>query len=290
MSKVDEASSGAAVRLEHLSRWLNAYYPGLADGNEDPVERAKQLLQAMRSRLDSVALLAGSPVPLGTRVAFGGGKIQDDELLALVKPTQKTTVRFPERALLNRAIDTMPMEGFSQTKARTVKCLVRNDIRWVGQLVSLTRDDLLRLKGFGRDMLKRIIDALALMRLPLGLNVDWWKAPIHVQDVCAQDAGLLPVLNLNIGDFLDHWSSRGEKSRILRGLSEATRDNDSMSFYNGQVGALIQLTEQQLAGMPGIGRKAMRHIKEGLASHGLKLGTNLTGWPTDPEQGSPGES
>lgn len=51
------------------------------------------------------------------------------------------------------------------------------------------------------------------------------------------------------------------------------------------VGQLIQMTEQQLLGMNGIGAKALEHIKAVLKEHGLYLGADLRGeWKVPSEE------
>ena len=71
--------------VQRFGRWLSAHFPEMTASTQDPLERAMELLQAMQHRLESVSLLAGSPVRVGPWAATGGSKISDAELAALAR-------------------------------------------------------------------------------------------------------------------------------------------------------------------------------------------------------------
>lgn len=71
--------------IERFESWLSAHFPEGTVSNQDPLERATELLLAMQNRLESVCRLAGSPVRVGPLVAMGGSKIADEELAALTR-------------------------------------------------------------------------------------------------------------------------------------------------------------------------------------------------------------
>ena len=47
------------------------------------------------------------------------------------------------------------------------------------------------------------------------------------------------------------------------------------------IGDLIQKTEAEMLRTPNFGRKSLHEIKEGLARLGLRLGTEVPGWPPE---------
>jgi len=47
------------------------------------------------------------------------------------------------------------------------------------------------------------------------------------------------------------------------------------------IGDLVQKTEDGMLRTPNFGRKALNEIKEVLAQVGLKLGTEVPGWPPE---------
>jgi hypothetical protein len=51
--------------VQRFGRWLSGHFPEMTAANDDPLVRAMELLQAMQHRLESVSLLAGSPVRVG---------------------------------------------------------------------------------------------------------------------------------------------------------------------------------------------------------------------------------
>jgi DNA-directed RNA polymerase subunit alpha len=52
-------------------------------------------------------------------------------------------------------------------------------------------------------------------------------------------------------------------------------ENDDIVY----IGDLVQKTDGEILRIPNFGRKALREIKELLAQMGLRLGTEVLGWP-----------
>ena len=60
---------------------------------------------------------------------------------------------------------------------RSANCLQNANIKYIGELVQKTEDEMLKTKNFGRKSLKEIKEILAEMGLQLGMKLDNWLPP-----------------------------------------------------------------------------------------------------------------
>ncbi len=70
----------------------------------------------------------------------------------------------------------LPVEELDLS-VRSANCLQTAGIRYIGELVQRTEEDLLRTKNFGRKSLNEIKQVLGDMGLSLGMKVSGWKPP-----------------------------------------------------------------------------------------------------------------
>ncbi len=61
---------------------------------------------------------------------------------------------------------------------RAANCLRHLDVRYIGQLVQKSEEQMLELKSCSRGSLKEIKDAIARMGLTFSMNVDGWSPPM----------------------------------------------------------------------------------------------------------------
>ena len=64
-----------------------------------------------------------------------------------------------------------------ELSVRSANCLQNANIRYLGELVQRTREEMLRTKNFGRKSLKEIEDLLAARGLSLGMQLEAWPPP-----------------------------------------------------------------------------------------------------------------
>lgn len=57
---------------------------------------------------------------------------------------------------------------------RSANCMQNANIKYIGQLVQKTEQEMLKTKNFGRKSLKEIKEILTEMGLTLGMKIDWW--------------------------------------------------------------------------------------------------------------------
>ena len=61
-----------------------------------------------------------------------------------------------------------------ELSVRSANCLANANIRYIGELVQRSEQEMLNTKNFGRKSLKEIRDVLAEMGLSLGMKLDSW--------------------------------------------------------------------------------------------------------------------
>lgn len=81
--------------------------------------------------------------------------------------------------LLDRRVDEMELS------VRSANCLQTAEIRFIGELVQKTENEMLKTKNFGRKSLNEIKELLSTMGLALGMKIDGWKQPEYKMDVSA---------------------------------------------------------------------------------------------------------
>ncbi|MBN2723672.1 MAG: DNA-directed RNA polymerase subunit alpha [Deltaproteobacteria bacterium] len=63
-----------------------------------------------------------------------------------------------------------------ELSVRSANCLQNANIKYIGQLVQKSEQEMLKTKNFGRKSLKEIKEILSEMGLTLGMKIDWWPA------------------------------------------------------------------------------------------------------------------
>jgi len=72
---------------------------------------------------------------------------------------------------LNKSVDELDLSVRSQN------CLNNANIKYIGQLVQKSENDMLRTKNFGRKSLKELKELLSDLKLQLGMKLDSWTVP-----------------------------------------------------------------------------------------------------------------
>lgn len=131
-------------------------------------------------------------------------------------------------------------------------------IRYVGELVQWTEEEIARTSNFRRKILDQIKEALAESGLQLGMKVPYWPPEG------------LPVAVLKTGALFERIDEMPLSVRSTNCLRNGGVD---------YVGQLIQKTEAELLQMPNFGRRCLDEIVEALTGLGLRLGMDLSAWP-----------
>lgn len=100
---------------------------------------------------------------LQDQLVIFAGSVEEKEHLA--------DTREEPRAITLNANLFRPIEDLNFS-VRSANCLQSADLRYVGELVQRTENDLLKTKNFGRKSLNEIKDALASMELELGMRLE----------------------------------------------------------------------------------------------------------------------
>ncbi len=66
---------------------------------------------------------------------------------------------------------------YLEFSVRTANCLQNNDVLYVGQLVQMSDEDLMKTRNFGKKCLKEVTSALESIGLTTGMDVAGWQPP-----------------------------------------------------------------------------------------------------------------
>lgn len=131
-------------------------------------------------------------------------------------------------------------------------------IRYVGELVRWTEEEVIATPAFSRKMLAQIKEALAESGLHLGMEVPVWPA-----DGLAATALMASAL-----------FERTDEMPL------AVRSSNCLKHANvDYVGQLVQKTDVELLQILNFSRKSLDEIRELLSGMGLRLGMDLSSWP-----------
>lgn len=153
----------------------------------------------------------------------------------------------------------IPVENF-ELSVRSRSCLDRLDIKKLGDLVRVGKEDLLGAKNFGETSLEEIERLLNENGLSLGEALEGDTDRLQaVQDAIATVFGADEEEDETL-------------SMPVEVLNLATRSRGCIEHLKvGTVGDLIRHTEEDLLGSPNFGRKSLGEVKQKLAALGLKL-------------------
>ena len=75
-----------------------------------------------------------------------------------------------------------------ELSVRSANCLKNANIRYIGELVQKTEQEILQTKNFGRKSLNEIKEVLANMGLSLGMRIENFTPPEHKEEVIEDEA------------------------------------------------------------------------------------------------------
>jgi len=159
--------------------------------------------------------------------------------------TMRVDVTRTRRTRHMEEIFSLPVSGF-ELSSRSRSALDHKDIKTLGGLAKLTREDLLNEKNFGDTSLEEIEQLLARYDLELGEGAGPDAGP---------DAALLEKLSTPVETL--ELSTRCRKCMEKLGVTT--------------VGELAQLSEEDLLAVPNFGSTSLNEVKEKLATFGLSL-------------------
>ena len=146
----------------------------------------------------------------------------------------------------------LPVDGFElSTRSRTT--LERRDIRTLGALAQISKDELLKEKNFGDTSLEEIEDLLGRYDLSFAEGSNLAGPAVH-DDLA--------------GDDEEHE----EQDTPIEALQLSTRCRKCMERLGVKtVGELTQFTEQQLLGTQNFGNTSLNELRVKLEERGLSL-------------------
>ncbi|HZT78958.1 MAG TPA: DNA-directed RNA polymerase subunit alpha C-terminal domain-containing protein [Gemmataceae bacterium] len=257
--ELDPGHPGALFRLAHVN--------DLAGNDEEAVELYERCLKH-------------PPLHVGTLVNLGVLYEDSDRYdkaaecyrrILAAEPTHEQARLFLKDAQASQTMyyspeDERAMSQFSQVleipvtdfelSVRSRNCLKKMNIRTLGDLTRVSREQLLSSKNFGETSLKEIEDMLATKGLRIGQSLEQggpgegrFRAPAAVSEAEAAVLGK-PVSELNL-------SVRARKCMNRLGITT--------------LGELVQRTADELLEAKNFGMTSLNEVREKLAQYGLSL-------------------
>jgi len=214
-------------------------------------------------------------------------KTAPDNLLKTVDTVEKTKSKLNESVRLIEDSQTKVAPNYLlrtidalRLSVRSSNCLYKADIKYVGELVQLTEQELLLKKNFGRKCLYEVKGILSRMGLRLGLKLDGFPSREVLEKADAED------YNISFEQF-NKTNVVGTKTVLRKELLIPINTLDlsvrsSNCLYKADikyVGELVQLTEQELLLKKNFGRTSLREIREIVQSMDLRFGMKLDCFP-----------
>ena len=157
---------------------------------------------------------------------------------------------------------------------QTKRILKYEGIYYIGALVQMTREELIRVPNFGRKNINEITDWLTPRGLWLEINIPWPSDPQEEKELANK---------LNPPDSLEELLKNVKwiLAQRIDDLDWSGRIKNAFHFDKiYYIGALVQMTEEELRKIPNLGEKSLTEVTEWLTSRGLRLGMNIN-WPSD---------
>ena len=176
---------------------------------------------------------------------------------------KKLTTQLEINKTLFKKIDELDLS------VRTLNCLKKENIIYVGDLIQLNENYLLKSNNFGRKSLEELKEILSSMSLHLGMELSNWPPENMSDEISLKNHKIInnnelviqiPFSKLKI-NILKEWFLSVRTVNCLRALG--------IEF----VGDLIQWTELDLLRSKNFGRKSLIELQKYLEKNSLNLGS-----------------
>ena len=217
--------------------------------------------------------------------------------------------RLPEERKCEDSVDcgSFPLVLFLELdelelSVRANNCFYTRRLRFLGDLVQCTPEELLKQRNFGRTTLKEVESVIHPLGLALGMSLPNWGLVNHDEVRTQRQSELRDLLrSVRRGEFVptahrplvEGVGTRGravttDLSKVenaaallleLRDFHFSVRAQNGFEVVGVRfVGDLIQLSRSQLLDQRNLGRKTVAEIESFVQSLGFRLGTPLPGW------------
>ena len=165
-----------------------------------------------------------------------------------------------------------------ELSVRTLNCLKNENIIYVGDLIQLNENYLLKSNNFGRKSLEELKEILSSMSLYLGMELSNWP-PENIND----EISLKNHKIINNNELTIQIPFSMLKINILKEWFLSVRTVNCLKALGIEfVGDLIQWTELDLLRSRNFGRKSLIELQKYLEKNSLNLGSydliNINGW------------
>ena len=195
--------------------------------------------------------------------------------------------QIPDEKLVLSPVLWMPVSLLKVQKRTRNRLLVKR-MKYVGELVQHTQQDLLTIPDFGRKLMQDVSQALMKEGLALGMRLEEFDSEDIEMEARSRFAEeRCRAIHCS---WMEAWRDFGDRELLEKederlalfifslGLPSIA---EKALLQNGikRVGDLVQMTSRELEGLEGVGTIAMDHIYQFITGKGLTLGSVVPGWP-----------
>lgn len=160
---------------------------------------------------------------------------------------------------------------------RPLNCFRREHIQYIGDLIQWDEKDLIKLRNLGRKSLSDIKISLNKINLNLGIKIPDWNT------LSAQRIKELEELGREIESSPSPIDDKNYLVKLIRKVEElslSVRSSNCLRTLNIiYIGDLVTQKRSELLKNRNLGRKSLAEIERKLADLGLRLNTEIKGWP-----------
>lgn len=163
---------------------------------------------------------------------------------------------------------------------RPLNCFNMEHIQYIGDLIQWDEEELIKLRNLGRKSLNDIKTSLNKLNLNLGIKIPDWKT-LSAQEL-AQRIKDIEELGREIESSspIDDKNYLVKLIRKVEELSFSVRSSNCLrSLHIIYIGDLVTKKRSELLKNRNLGRKSLAEIERKLANLGLRLNTEIKGWP-----------
>ena len=169
---------------------------------------------------------------------------------------------------------------------RTENGLLGAKVRYLGDLVKLTRIQVRKIPNLGKKSFDELNYVLNSFDLRLGMNIPNWSPEVAEElikegkssnfisipleeEVCTEHSEVSKYINQGLLKKVERLGLSARSSKCLR--------NNNIIL----IGDLVVQTENQLLGLPDLGRGSVNELKMALENENLHFGMKLRFWPIE---------
>ncbi len=221
-----------------------------------------------------VALFAKENLTLGVTLANGAAELSESSTFVAIEQPSPIHLTGAQCAFLAQTLNEVDLS------VRTSNCLIALNIKYLGELIQLRPEELLKIWHFGKKSLREIEDLFTTVNLPLGLQIPNWTPDFRV----SESAESVPGTGEKAVVVKDPFSS-GQKAFLAQKLLRFRLSKRVSEFLAEaeifRIGDLATLPMDRVSKIVVADRRVLRELVGLLVSEDLYFGLEIPDWSSD---------